>query len=123
MEKETHYAKVKWAEKLGVSASGYYTWRQEREERQRAQTALEDRVVALFEEGEGTYGVDRICGILRRAGECRISDPPRTFLLLLQRGRLPGLQELFVPFGAPHVPVARCSIQRRILLIFRPTSP
>ena len=50
MEKETHYAKAKWAEKLGVSASGYYTWRQEREERQRAQTALEDRVVALFEE-------------------------------------------------------------------------
>jgi len=69
MEKETHYAKAKWAEKLGVSASGYYTWRQEREERQRAQTALEDRVVALFEEGEGTYGVDRICGILRRDGE------------------------------------------------------
>lgn len=52
MEKETHYAKAKWAEKLGVSASGYYNWRQEREERQRAQTALEDRVIALFEEGE-----------------------------------------------------------------------
>ena len=25
-------------------------------------------MVALFEEGEGTYGVDRICGILRREG-------------------------------------------------------
>ena len=69
MEKETHYARAKWAEKLGVSASGYYTWRQEREERQAALIALEDRVVAIFEEGEGTYGVDRICGILRRDGE------------------------------------------------------
>jgi len=69
MEKETHYAKVKWAEKLGVSASGYYTWLQEREQRQKAQEALEDRVIALFEEGEGTYGVNRICGILRRDGE------------------------------------------------------
>jgi hypothetical protein len=69
MEKETHYAKAKWAEKLGVSASGYYTWRQEREERQKAQTALEDRVIALFEEGEGTYGAARICGIFRRDGE------------------------------------------------------
>ena len=69
MEKETHYAKAKWAEKLEVSASGYYTWLQEREQRQKAQIALEERVVAIFEEGEGTYGVDRICGILRRDGE------------------------------------------------------
>ena len=60
MEKETHYAKAKWVEKLGLSASGYYTWRQEREERQKAQKALEDPVIALFEEEEGTYGVDRI---------------------------------------------------------------
>jgi len=41
---------VKWAEKLGVSASGYYTWLQEREQRQKAQEALEDRVIALFED-------------------------------------------------------------------------
>ena len=69
MEKETHYARAKWADKLGVSVSGYYTWLQEREQRQKDQTALEDRVVTIFEEGEGTYGVDRICGIMRRDGE------------------------------------------------------
>jgi len=41
----------------------------EREQRQKAQEALEDRAIALFEEGEGTYGVERICDILRRDGE------------------------------------------------------
>ena len=69
MEKETHYAKAKWAKKLGVSTSGYYTWLQERDRRQKAQKSLEDRVISIFKEGEGTYGVDRICGILRRDGE------------------------------------------------------
>ena len=69
MEKETHYAKTKWAEKLGVSTSGYYTWLQERERRQEAKQVLADRVTFIFKEGEGTYGVDRICGILRCDGE------------------------------------------------------
>ena len=68
MEEEAQYARAKWAEKLGVSVSGYYAWLQDRERRQRRQQALEDVVVRLFGEGEGTYGVDRICGILRREG-------------------------------------------------------
>lgn len=69
MEKETHYAKAKWAEKLGVSTSGYYAWLKDRNRRQKAQKTLVDRVKSIFNEGEGTYGVDRICGILRREGE------------------------------------------------------
>ncbi len=68
MEEEAQYARAKWAEKLGVSVSGYYAWLQDRERRQMRQQALEDVVVKLFGEGEGTYGVDRICGILRREG-------------------------------------------------------
>ena len=31
MEAQDKYAKAKWAEILGVSTSGYYTWRHERE--------------------------------------------------------------------------------------------
>ena len=58
MEKETHYAKAKWAEKLEVSVSGYYTWLQEREERQAALKALEDRVIAIFEEWIGSTFVE-----------------------------------------------------------------
>ena len=69
MEKETHYAKTKWADKLGGSTSGYSTWLQEHERRQEAKQVLADRVISIFKEGEGTYGVDRICGILRRDGE------------------------------------------------------
>lgn len=61
---------MKWAEKLGVSTSGYYTWLQDRERRQEAQQVLVDRrVISIFKEGEGAYGVDRICGILKHDGE------------------------------------------------------
>jgi hypothetical protein len=34
MRNETKYAKAKWAEKLGVSTSGYYTWLHNRKQRQ-----------------------------------------------------------------------------------------
>jgi len=32
MKDATQYAKTKWAEKLGVSTSGYYTWIHERDQ-------------------------------------------------------------------------------------------
>ncbi|MFV0413001.1 MAG: hypothetical protein ACK5L3_06975, partial [Oscillospiraceae bacterium] len=60
MEQESQYAKAKWVLNLGVSASGYYTWVQEKERRQQAQQRLEDLVIRIFTAGEGTYGVDRI---------------------------------------------------------------
>lgn len=68
MKKETRYAKTKWAPKLGVSTSGYYTWLHEHKHRQKADELLRSKVISVFNEGEGTYGVDRICGILRRDG-------------------------------------------------------
>lgn len=69
MEKEKQYAKTKWAKKLGVSTSGYYTWLQERELRKETGQALRNKIVSVFHEGEGTYGVSRICGILRQMGQ------------------------------------------------------
>lgn len=68
MEQETRYAKAKWAEKLGVSTSGYYDWLNSRDSRQKELDKLVNRVKTIFAWGEGTYGADRICGILRRDG-------------------------------------------------------
>lgn len=69
MEREALYAKAKWAEKLGVSTSGYYTWLKERERRREANQTLRSKVISIFSDGDGTYGVDRICGLLRRDGQ------------------------------------------------------
>lgn len=69
VEDEPQYAKAKWAEKLGVSKSGYYTWLNERNQRQRADELLRRKVISIFNESKGTYGVDRICGVLRRDGQ------------------------------------------------------
>lgn len=68
MNTETKYAKAKWAEKLGVSTSGYYTWLHERKCRQAAADIRREKVIAVFNEGQGVYGADRICGVLRRDG-------------------------------------------------------
>lgn len=69
MEEEPHYAKAKWANILGVSTSGYYTWIQERDTRIPRKDQLRADVKRIFEEGEGAYGAERICNILRTEGE------------------------------------------------------
>ena len=69
MKNKTKYAKTKWAEKLGVSTSGFYTWLHNRKQRKAADDALCKKVVTVFEKGQGVYGAGRICGILRRNGD------------------------------------------------------
>lgn len=69
MNTETKCARAKWAEKLGVSTSGYYAWLNERKRRQVDDDTRRGKVIAVFKEGQGVYGVDRICGILRRDGD------------------------------------------------------
>lgn len=69
MNTETKCAKAKWAEKLGVSTSGFYNWLHERKRRQADDNTLRDKVIEVFNDGQGVYGVDRICGILRRHGD------------------------------------------------------
>jgi len=59
---------VKWAAFFEVSTSGYYTWRSERTARQAHDLADRQRIRAIFEHSRGTYGVDRICGKLRKDG-------------------------------------------------------
>lgn len=74
MEEETHYAKSKWAETLGVSTSGYYTWLAERDTRVERKDQLKPHILRIFKAGKGCYGAERICGILRTEGE-RASFP------------------------------------------------
>ena len=69
VESQDKYAKAKWAEIMGVSTSGYYTWLHERESRQQKRKVLSQKVISIFESGKRTYGTDRICGILRRDGQ------------------------------------------------------
>ena len=69
MEEESKYAKSKWAKTLGVSTSGYYSWLLERDSRVPRKEQLRPHVLRVFKEGRGSYGADRICGILRTEGE------------------------------------------------------
>ena len=60
---------AKRATYFGVSNSGYYTWLKEKERRKQRDDRYAAEVKKAFLSGEGTYGIDRICGILRRNGE------------------------------------------------------
>ena len=69
METVTQYSKAKWAKTLKVSTSGYYTWLLERKKRKEKYDKQRNKVVLLFHESKGAYGVERICGILRSRKE------------------------------------------------------
>lgn len=62
------YPVAKWAQYLEVSTSGYYRWIHERDSRAARDRAYGERVKKTFDEGEGTYGADRISGRLRVLG-------------------------------------------------------
>jgi putative transposase len=60
---------AKWARFLQVSRSGYYAYIERRERCEKQKTTLKKEIKRIFEESDGTYGPDRICGILRKAGQ------------------------------------------------------
>jgi putative transposase len=66
------YPVAKWAKFYQVSRSGYYTYIKRRERREQEQAVKQQEVRAIFEESGGTYGPDRICGVLRKRG-CKAS--------------------------------------------------
>jgi putative transposase len=68
MEEHSEYAAAKWAKMLKISLSGYYAYRGRKEQKEKAEQAYRNKIKEYFEEGRGTYGVDRICGILRKNG-------------------------------------------------------
>ena len=66
--KHTEYPVAKWAAFFEVSTSGFYTWVQEKEHRKDREHRYASAVERAFHSGEGVYGVDRVCGVMRRTG-------------------------------------------------------
>ena len=60
---------AKWAQFFKVSRSGYYAYINRRERRACEESEKEKEIKRIFEESDGTYGPDRICGVLRRNGK------------------------------------------------------
>lgn len=68
MAEHPEYAAAKWARKLGVSLSGYHSYKKRDKIREEKETRYREEVRKAFEAGQGTYGVDRVCGQLRKNG-------------------------------------------------------
>ncbi len=59
---------AKWAAFFEVSTSGFYAWVQEKEYRKDREHRYANAVKKAFHSGEGVYGIDRVCGVMRRTG-------------------------------------------------------
>ena len=59
---------AKWASFFQVSRSGYYDYLERREQRQMERENLQSEIKRIFHESGGSYGPNRICGVLRRNG-------------------------------------------------------
>lgn len=59
---------AKWAAFFRVSRSGYYTYVERRQRREEEKEALKSEIKRIFDDSGGSYGPDRICGILRKGG-------------------------------------------------------
>lgn len=69
MLRETSVPVARWAHLLGVSTSGYYTWRNVTLKRRTELDRYCQQIKHFFDQGQGTYGPKRICGLLRKNGE------------------------------------------------------
>ena len=57
-------------ERLGVSSSGYYKWRNRKpSHRQKDNTRIAKKIVSIFHEHDGNYGSPRLCRALHDEGE------------------------------------------------------
>jgi len=59
------YPVARWVKFLQVSKSGYYDWLSKRNDIVIKENAYKERVKKIFDDSGGTYGPDRICGVLR----------------------------------------------------------
>jgi putative transposase len=60
---------AKWAAFFQVTRSGYYAYIERRERREQENATSRTEIKKIFDDSGGTYGPDRICGILRRKGK------------------------------------------------------
>jgi len=63
------YPAAKWVKYLRISRSGYYDYIRRRESREKEDNARKHEIKRIFDDSGGTYGPDRINGILRRNGQ------------------------------------------------------
>ena len=70
MEQQNEHAKAKWATTLGVSKSGNYLGLKTREACDERPMKREQEVLEVYEQGNGHYGAERICGIIPENGGC-----------------------------------------------------
>jgi len=68
MEEHLEYAAAKWAKMLKVSLSGFHAYLKRKDKRAETERIYREQIRKYFEEGRGTYGVDRICGLMRKDG-------------------------------------------------------
>ena len=59
---------AEWARFFKVARSGYYAYIERRERREKEKQAKKAEIKRIFNESDGTYGPDRICGVIRRGG-------------------------------------------------------
>ena len=64
----TEYSVTRWALFFQVSRAGYYAYLERLEQRERDKAMFKAKIKRIFDDSDGTYGPDRICGILRRSG-------------------------------------------------------
>jgi len=69
---------------ISVSSSGYHVWLQDRKRRQAVDDARREKIKAVLNEGQGVYGVDRICGVLRCSGD--LASYPIVKRIMAQEG-------------------------------------
>ena len=62
------YSVARWASFFQVSRAGYYAYLDRRACREQSKSAFKAKIKRIFDDSGGTYGPDRICGILRRNG-------------------------------------------------------
>ena len=83
MEAHPEYAAAKWARHLDVSLSGYNSWRNKKKQRETEVAVYKKMILEIFKEGQGTYGVDRVCGELRNRGQKASHRRVKHFMLEL----------------------------------------
>ncbi|MHB1455155.1 MAG: DDE-type integrase/transposase/recombinase [Saccharofermentanales bacterium] len=68
MKEHLEYAAAKWARMLKVSLSGFHAYLKRKDMRIETERGYREKIKEYFGQGRGTYGVDRICGLMRRDG-------------------------------------------------------
>jgi len=53
---------------MNISRSGYCAWKKRKDDKAKKEKTYADKIKKIFDESNGTYGPDRVCGELRKRG-------------------------------------------------------